>query len=75
MYVCICQGITEEQILQVTKNASNVSEALKKLGVGQSCGICLIDALSKAGLSPHSSLASNQNETKAGQKSVNSIGR
>lgn len=57
MYVCICRGITEEDLKRVNQNAQgNTSEVLKNLGVGDSCGICLIDALDKLNsLSNHSS--------------------
>jgi bacterioferritin-associated ferredoxin len=48
MYVCICKGITEEDLKRVhTSVQGNKSEVLKNLGVGDSCGICLIDAIDK----------------------------
>ena len=51
MYACICHQITEQQLeetLQASKG--NVNEALRKLKLGQSCGVCLVDALEKVGM-------------------------
>jgi bacterioferritin-associated ferredoxin len=45
MYVCICKGITEDELRKVAQTGVGPKEILKKLGVGDSCGICLIDAL------------------------------
>jgi bacterioferritin-associated ferredoxin len=48
MYLCICKGITEENVRhQVRINASHLpaQEILKKLGVGTDCGVCLISAI------------------------------
>lgn len=46
MYVCICRGITEKQLMdELTKSHGNDQEVLRRLGVGESCGICLIDAI------------------------------
>jgi len=47
LYVCICNGITEEMLEQANKHSTSQKEVLKKLGVGNSCGICVIDALEK----------------------------
>lgn len=57
MYICICRGITEEDLKRVNQAAQgNSTEVLKNLGVGDSCGICLIDALDKLNsLSNHAS--------------------
>jgi len=51
MYACICHKITEQE-LQETFNESNgsVPETLRKLNLGQGCGICLIDAMEKVGM-------------------------
>lgn len=45
MYICICKGITKEQLEQAIKPESRPQDVLKDLGVGDSCGICLIDAI------------------------------
>lgn len=45
MYVCICKGITEEELKGLSQTGMAPREILKKLGVGDSCGICLIEAL------------------------------
>jgi bacterioferritin-associated ferredoxin len=47
MYVCICKGITEKQILDAvtSRNSNNPKEILKALGVGSDCGTCVEDAV------------------------------
>lgn len=67
MYICICQGITEDQVKKVAGHSANVDEALKKLGIGESCGICLIDALNKFGVSKNTS-GHTQPHTPSGAK-------
>lgn len=48
MYVCLCKGITEKQLIdELNRSHNNDQEVLRKLGVGESCGICLIDALAQ----------------------------
>lgn len=47
MYICICNGITEEMLETAAKQSSTEKEVLTRLGVGNSCGICVIDALDK----------------------------
>jgi bacterioferritin-associated ferredoxin len=48
MYICICNGITEEDVkTAVATGHKNNKEILKKLGVGDNCGVCLIDAIEK----------------------------
>jgi bacterioferritin-associated ferredoxin len=41
MYVCICQAVTEKDILDETQNGSTtVGEVCKKLGCATQCGKC-----------------------------------
>lgn len=47
MYVCICNGITEEMLESAAKQGQSEREILSRLGIGNSCGICVIDALEK----------------------------
>lgn len=48
MYVCICKGITEKMLTdQLTATNRNEKEILKNLGIGDSCGLCVIDCLKK----------------------------
>lgn len=54
MYVCICQGITEEDLIQVSQTSTSPKEIIKKLGVGDGCGICLLDAIEKLNLQANS---------------------
>lgn len=42
MYVCICNGITDSQILEAAANGCrSVSELTMRTGCGASCGSCL----------------------------------
>jgi bacterioferritin-associated ferredoxin len=59
MYICICKGITEEQLENAVKADSRPQEVLKDLGVGDSCGICLIDAIEKISKSKQSNSKKN----------------
>lgn len=68
MYVCICQGITEEDLIQVSQSASSPKEIIKKLGVGDGCGICLLDAIEKLNLQASSKTPPSLDKTR--QKSV-----
>lgn len=47
MYVCICKGITENQIQEAltTRSSNNPKDILKALGVGSDCGTCVEDAV------------------------------
>ena len=45
MYICVCNAITEEQLLRAKAKSSGPKEVLKHLKVGESCGVCLIEAL------------------------------
>lgn len=63
MYVCICQGITEEDLNQVAQSSVTPNEIMKKLGVGDGCGICVLDAIEKLGL------ATNAQDPKVSKRS------
>lgn len=46
MYVCICKGITEQQLKEkLFSHQGNTSKVLKSLGIGSDCGTCLKDAI------------------------------
>lgn len=48
MYACICNQITEKELEETLKQShGNVNETVRKLNLGSSCGVCLIDALEK----------------------------
>lgn len=47
MYICVCKAITEEKLKEVLRSGHQGPEALKVLGVGDSCGICLIEAMAR----------------------------
>ena len=47
MYVCICNGITEDMIEKVASVSKSEKEILSRLGIGNSCGICVLEAVSK----------------------------
>lgn len=41
MYVCLCKGITDKQIVQaVEKGAASVRELRQQFGLGNQCGKC-----------------------------------
>ena len=42
MFVCLCSGITEKQIIEAVKAGESSIEALSaRLGVGMNCGSCI----------------------------------
>lgn len=48
MYICICKGITEKMLLeQVSSYNRSEEQILKNLGIGDSCGTCVVDAVKK----------------------------
>lgn len=47
MYVCICNGVTDRQILEAAANGCrSVSELTMRTGCGANCGSCLETAAS-----------------------------
>lgn len=48
MYVCICKGITEKMLMdQIGVGQRSEEQILKNLGIGDSCGACVVDAVKK----------------------------
>lgn len=48
MYVCICKGITEKMLIdQIGSSNRSHDQILKNLGIGDSCGTCVVDAVKK----------------------------
>jgi bacterioferritin-associated ferredoxin len=47
MYVCICHNITEEDLKRAVRETHSPGEVVKKLGLGSSCGSCIVHALEK----------------------------
>ena len=47
MYICICKGITEEMLERAAKGSKNPKEVMKKLHIGDDCGVCILSALEK----------------------------
>lgn len=45
MYICLCKGITDQDIREAMKTSKNKKEIFKKLGVASDCGSCLDEAL------------------------------
>lgn len=45
MYICLCKGITDQDIREAMKTSKNKKEILKKLGIASDCGSCLNEAL------------------------------
>ena len=50
MYVCICHKVTEEELKKTVESSSNIKDCLKRLNIGGSCGVCLVDALKNLGV-------------------------
>ena len=48
MYICICKGITEKMLMDQIGNFNrSEDQILKNLGIGDSCGSCVVDAVKK----------------------------
>ncbi|MCO4755922.1 MAG: (2Fe-2S)-binding protein [Bacteriovoracaceae bacterium] len=47
MYICICNGITDQDIIEASKTATSSLEIMKVLGVASDCGRCLQTAIDK----------------------------
>lgn len=45
MYICICKGITEEQLRSASHQGGTDRDILNRLGIGSDCGVCLLSAL------------------------------
>jgi bacterioferritin-associated ferredoxin len=45
MYICLCKGITDQDIREAIKTSASKKEIFKKLGVASDCGSCLEEAL------------------------------
>ncbi len=61
MYICICKGITEEMLEKAARDSKNPKEALKKLNIGEECGICYISAIEKFQMSSKNSSKQTKN--------------
>ena len=40
MYVCLCKGITEQQLQQAVEQGDSYAQIRQKMGVGTDCGCC-----------------------------------
>ncbi len=69
MYVCLCHGITESDLEQAAQRSKRTEDILASLGLGQSCGICLTEAIDKLGpaktATHHEQSTSNKREQKS----------
>ncbi len=45
MYICICKGITDEQLKKQVVSGKPTKEILKLLGIGDECGVCVLTAI------------------------------
>jgi bacterioferritin-associated ferredoxin len=61
MYVCICHGITEEMIRQASTHSSRPQEVIKRLGLGESCGVCITEAIETINATSPKSMFEKQN--------------
>ena len=62
MYFCICKKVTEAEVKTLSAQGAVGQEKLKRLGVGNDCGICV---LSQQGCCPNKQESSRpQNNSK-----------
>lgn len=48
MYICICKGITDKMLSeQLGNNSHPEKDIMKNLGIGDSCGACIVDCVKK----------------------------
>lgn len=48
MYVCICHNITDQKLQEALKKSKgDVKDTLKKLGMGNSCGTCVVESIDR----------------------------
>lgn len=48
MYACICHNITDKKLGEtLQKSKGDVKDTIKKLGMGNSCGICLVESINR----------------------------
>lgn len=47
MIICLCKGITEQQVQEQLAKGSNTKDVMKRLGVGSDCGICVLEAIDR----------------------------
>lgn len=40
MYVCLCAGVTDDEIIECSKDGCSFDEMTTKLCVSQNCGCC-----------------------------------
>ena len=45
MYICLCKGITDQDIRDAVKCSGSKKEVFKKLGIADDCGSCFEEAL------------------------------
>ena len=61
MYICICKGITDKMLSEhLGKNSHPEKDIMKNLGIGDSCGACIIDCVKKIQESLHISDSQTQ---------------
>ncbi|MGI4992626.1 (2Fe-2S)-binding protein [Halobacteriovorax sp. GFR7] len=60
MYICICNAITQDMLDNAIKQGQTEKEVINSLGIGNSCGVCLLEQVS-AGLAKKN-LKANQKE-------------
>jgi len=45
MIICVCKGITQNQLENMLDHGQSKKDILKRLMIGQDCGICVKDAI------------------------------
>ena len=44
MYICLCKGVTEKQLIQAALRTNSLKGLVALTKVGTNCGICLTEA-------------------------------
>ena len=44
MYICLCKGITDQQLQEAQKQSKSLKDLCKTLGLGSDCGSCIQEA-------------------------------
>lgn len=62
MYICICNAITQDMLDNAIKQGQSEKEVMNKLGIGNSCGVCVLEQVS-AGLKAKKNSHTNSTES------------
>ncbi|WP_419172205.1 (2Fe-2S)-binding protein [Halobacteriovorax sp.] len=64
MYICICNAITQDMLDNAIKQGQSEKEVMNKLGIGNSCGVCVLEKVSSGLAAKKKAEASQQTAKK-----------